>query len=94
VALNYPPAFLNRDPWDGWLHFNRAVVLEELKHYDVVELAYQRCIEIDPTHADAHLNLALSASSSIRKLLLQESRKPILIRTIVCRESEQTLPTS
>jgi len=71
IGVNYPPTFLNRDPWDGWLHFNRAVVLEELKHYDVVELAYQRRIEIDPAHADAHLNFALSASSSIRKLLYE-----------------------
>ncbi|WP_404935422.1 tetratricopeptide repeat protein [Paraburkholderia sp. BL27I4N3] len=34
-----------------------AVVLEELRRYDAA-VAYQRCIELDPTHADVHLNLA------------------------------------
>jgi tetratricopeptide (TPR) repeat protein len=49
---------LEHFPEDALLHFNRAVVLEELKRYDAAEAAYQRCIEIDPTHADAHFNLA------------------------------------
>ncbi|MBB5428294.1 tetratricopeptide (TPR) repeat protein [Paraburkholderia sp. JPY158] len=49
---------LQHFPEDALLHFNRAVVLEELKRYDAAEAAYQRCIELDPTHADAHFNLA------------------------------------
>lgn len=40
------------------LHFNRAVVLEELKRYDAADAAYQRCLELDLSHADAHFNLA------------------------------------
>ena len=32
--------------------------LEELKHCDAAAAAYERCIELDPNHADAHFNLA------------------------------------
>jgi Flp pilus assembly protein TadD len=49
---------LEHFPEDALLHFNRAVVLEELKRYDAAEAAYQRSIELDPTHADSHFNLA------------------------------------
>ena len=49
---------LHHFPDDALLHFNRAVVLEELKRYDPAATAYQRCIELDPMHADAHFNLA------------------------------------
>ena len=31
---------------------------EELKRVDEAALAYERCIELDPTYADAHFNLA------------------------------------
>ncbi|MFM0469247.1 tetratricopeptide repeat protein [Paraburkholderia strydomiana] len=57
-ALSIFEDALEHFPEDALLHFNRAVVLEELKRYDAAEAAYQRCIEIDPTHADAHFNLA------------------------------------
>lgn len=45
-------------PDDALLHFNRAVVLEELKRYDAAVEAYRQCVELDPTHADAHFNMA------------------------------------
>ncbi|MGF6575046.1 Flp pilus assembly protein TadD [Paraburkholderia sp. GAS333] len=45
-------------PDDALLHFNRAVVLEELKRYDAALDAYGRCVELDPTNADAHFNMA------------------------------------
>ncbi|MDR6373632.1 tetratricopeptide repeat protein [Paraburkholderia caledonica] len=57
-ALSIFEDALEHFPEDALLHFNRAVVLEELKRYDAAEAAYQRCIELDPTHADAHFNLA------------------------------------
>ncbi|WMY11258.1 tetratricopeptide repeat protein [Paraburkholderia phenoliruptrix] len=57
-ALSIFEDALEHFPEDALLHFNRAVVLEELKRYDAAEAAYQRSIELDPTHADAHFNLA------------------------------------
>jgi tetratricopeptide (TPR) repeat protein len=57
-ALSIFDGALEHFPDDALLHFNRAVVLEELKRYEVAAGAYQRCLEIDPTHADAHFNLA------------------------------------
>jgi tetratricopeptide (TPR) repeat protein len=57
-ALSVFDGALEHFPDDALLHFNRAVVLEELKRYDAAATAYQRCIELDPTHADAHFNLA------------------------------------
>jgi Flp pilus assembly protein TadD len=52
-----PDLVTGRFPEDAFLHFNRAVVLDELKRYDAAVEAYGRCIELDPTHADAHFNL-------------------------------------
>jgi tetratricopeptide (TPR) repeat protein len=49
---------LSHFPDDALLHFNRAVSLEELKRYDDAAQAYERCIELDATHADAYFNLA------------------------------------
>ncbi|RFU49571.1 tetratricopeptide repeat protein [Paraburkholderia sp. DHOC27] len=49
---------LEHFPDDALLHFNRAVVLEELQRFDMAVQAYGRCIELDPGHADAHFNLA------------------------------------
>lgn len=49
---------LGHIPDDALLHLNRAVVLEELKRVDEAALAYERCIELDPTYTDAHFNLA------------------------------------
>ena len=57
-ALSVFDQALEHFPNDALLHFNRAVALEELKHYDAAATAYERCIELDPTHADAHFNLA------------------------------------
>jgi len=57
-ALSVFDQALEHFPDDALLHFNRAVALEELKLYDVAAAAYERCIELDPTHADAHFNLA------------------------------------
>lgn len=59
-------------PEDALLHFNHAVTLEELKRYDEATTAYKRCIELDPTHADAHFNLArLSELQGDRQGLLR-----------------------
>jgi len=49
---------LGHFPDDLLLHFDRAIVLEELKRYDAAVEAYECCVELDPTHADAHFNLA------------------------------------
>jgi tetratricopeptide (TPR) repeat protein len=57
-ALSVFDQALEHFPNDALLHFNRAVALEELKHGDAAAAAYERCIELDPTHADAHFNLA------------------------------------
>jgi len=48
--------FKKRDEWAQPLA-DYDVVLEELKRYDAAGAAYQRCIELDPKHADAHFNL-------------------------------------
>ena len=56
-ALSVFDAALGHFPDDALLHFNRAVVLEELKRVDEAALTYERCIELDPTYADAHFNL-------------------------------------
>lgn len=57
-ALSIFEGALEHFPDDALLHFNRAVVLEELKRYDSAVDAYERCIELDPTNADAHFNVA------------------------------------
>ena len=57
-ALSVFDRALEHFPNDALLHFNRAVALEELKLYVAAAAAYERCIELDPTHADAHFNLA------------------------------------
>jgi tetratricopeptide (TPR) repeat protein len=57
-ALSMFDRALEHFPNNALLHFNRAVALEELKLYDAAAAAYERCIELDPTHADAHFNLA------------------------------------
>jgi tetratricopeptide (TPR) repeat protein len=57
-ALSVFDDALKHFPDDPLLHFNRGVILEELKRYDAAVIAYQRCLELDPTHADAHFNLA------------------------------------
>jgi tetratricopeptide (TPR) repeat protein len=57
-ALSVFDEALKHFPDDALLHFNRAVALEELKRYDEATAAYERCIELDPSYADAHFNLA------------------------------------
>jgi tetratricopeptide (TPR) repeat protein len=57
-ALSVFDDALEHFPEDALLHFNRAVVLEELKRYDAAQESYERCLELEPTHADAHFNLA------------------------------------
>lgn len=43
---------------DPALHFNRAIVLEDLERADDAIVAYQRCLEFEPDYVDAHWNLA------------------------------------
>jgi tetratricopeptide (TPR) repeat protein len=57
-ALSIFDDALEHFPEDALPHFNRAVVLEELKRYDAAQESYERRLEHDPTHADAHFNLA------------------------------------
>ncbi|GJH39312.1 tetratricopeptide repeat protein [Paraburkholderia hospita] len=58
-ALNVFDAALSHFPDDAMLHFNRAIALEDLGRFEDAERSYQRSLEIDPTHADAHHNLAI-----------------------------------
>ncbi|CAN7734291.1 tetratricopeptide repeat protein [Caballeronia sp. LjRoot29] len=57
-ALSVFDQALQNFPNDALLHFNRAVVLEELKRYDAATAAYEKSLALDETHADAHFNLA------------------------------------
>jgi tetratricopeptide (TPR) repeat protein len=57
-ALSVFDRALEHFPNEALLHFNRAVVLEELKSSDAAVAAYERCIQLDPSHADAYFNLA------------------------------------
>lgn len=49
---------LRHFPHDCQLHFNRAVVLEELDRHAAAVDGYGRCLELEPEYADAHYNLA------------------------------------
>ena len=46
-------------PGDAVLHFNRAIAFEELGRFDDAERSYQHCLQLDPSYADAHHNLAI-----------------------------------
>jgi tetratricopeptide (TPR) repeat protein len=46
-------------PDDAVLHFNRAVALEGVGRLEDAERSYARCLEINPSYADAHHNLGL-----------------------------------
>ena len=71
-ALSIFDEALTHFPDDALLQFNRAVALEELKRYDGAAVAYERCLELDPTNADAHFNLArLSEMRGDRQGLLR-----------------------
>jgi tetratricopeptide (TPR) repeat protein len=50
---------LSHFPEDPILHFNRAIAFEELGRLDDAERSYERCLELDPSYADAHHNLAM-----------------------------------
>jgi Flp pilus assembly protein TadD len=49
---------LHHFPKESLLHFNRAVVLEELGRVDDAAASYRECLHLDPSHADAHFNMA------------------------------------
>jgi tetratricopeptide (TPR) repeat protein len=46
-------------PEDAVLHFNRAVALEGVGRLEDAERSYARCLEINPSYADAYHNLGL-----------------------------------
>lgn len=46
-------------PEDEVLHFNRAVALEGVGRLDDAERSYARCLELNPSFANAHHNLGL-----------------------------------
>lgn len=58
-ALHVLDEALAHFPEDGVLHFNRAVALEELGRLREAEASYVRCLELNPSYADAHHNLAI-----------------------------------
>jgi tetratricopeptide (TPR) repeat protein len=51
-------AALQHCPASALLHFNRAVALDHLERLDEAAASYERSLEIDPSLADAHFNLA------------------------------------
>jgi len=57
-ALNVFDIALEHFPADCLLHFNRAVVLEELSRDTDAASSYRRCLKLNPGYADAHFNLA------------------------------------
>lgn len=50
---------LEHFPNDAVLHFNRGVALDQLGQLDEAKVAYERCLALDPSYADAHHNLAI-----------------------------------
>jgi tetratricopeptide (TPR) repeat protein len=57
-ALTVFDRALEHFPSDSLLHFNRAVVLEELTRDEDAASSYRKCMELKPDYADAHFNLA------------------------------------
>jgi tetratricopeptide (TPR) repeat protein len=51
-------AGLEHCPESALLHFNRGVALDHLELLDEAAASYERSLELDPTLADAHFNLA------------------------------------
>ena len=51
-------AGLEHCPGSALLHFNRGVALDHLELLDEAAASYERSLELDPTLADAHFNLA------------------------------------
>jgi len=58
-ALHVFDEALTHFPQDAVLHFNRAIAFEELGRFGDAEQSYKRCLELDPSYADAHHNLAI-----------------------------------
>lgn len=58
-ALSVIDEALSHFPDNEVLHFNRAVALEELGRFDDAEHSYARCLELNPSYANAHHNLGL-----------------------------------
>ncbi|MGF6754394.1 tetratricopeptide (TPR) repeat protein [Paraburkholderia sp. GAS42] len=50
---------LSHFPDDAVLHFNRAVALDGLGRLDEAAQSYEQCLELNPSYADAHHNLAI-----------------------------------
>lgn len=57
-ALDRAEFALQRSPSDATLHFARGIALRHLGRIDAAHDALERCIEIDPLHAQAHWALA------------------------------------
>jgi tetratricopeptide (TPR) repeat protein len=58
-ALSVFEQALSHFPDDAVLHFNKGVSLESLGRLEDAELSYERCLELDPSYANAHHNLGL-----------------------------------
>lgn len=56
--LRLSDAALQHCPQSALLHFNRGVALDHLERLDQAAASYERSLELDPTLADAHYNLA------------------------------------
>lgn len=57
-ALAAYDAALAEAPDDAELHYNRAIVLEDLDRVDDAIAGYEACLVVDPAFADAHWNVA------------------------------------
>ncbi|WP_321954266.1 tetratricopeptide repeat protein [Paraburkholderia bannensis] len=58
-ALQVFDVALEHFPEDAALHFNRAIAYEDLGRLGAAEESYRRCLQLEPSYADAHHNLAM-----------------------------------